>query len=252
MAILVTGGAGYIGSHTCVELQNAGYEVVVLDNLSNSSEKSLERVEALTGKKAKFYKGDILDRDILNKIFAENKIESCIHFAGLKAVGESVVAGAWGRGTRRVVVHQYYCRRLCEQGGAQNKAHVYRGFGYPAFAYLFGADEAQLLVKKHYPAFLACLAFEPGCEIVAYKAGTVERLLFGHGFGLHSFSQFAGSLYGNGLCQAYAFVTAQCVEALAAQRRDTVAAVGQNAAHEGYGRLVGASRADEYGHEFGL
>ena len=90
MAILVTGGAGYIGSHTCVELQNAGYEVVVLDNLSNSSEKSLERVEALTGKKAKFYKGDILDRDILNKIFAENKIESCIHFAGLKAVGESV------------------------------------------------------------------------------------------------------------------------------------------------------------------
>ena len=90
MAILVTGGAGYIGSHTCVELQNAGYEVVVLDNLSNSSEKSLERVEALTGKKAKFYKGDILDREILNKIFAENEIESCIHFAGLKAVGESV------------------------------------------------------------------------------------------------------------------------------------------------------------------
>ena len=90
MAILVTGGAGYIGSHTCVELQNAGYEVVVLDNLSNSSEKSLERVEALTGKKAKFYKGDILDREILNKIFAENKIDSCIHFAGLKAVGESV------------------------------------------------------------------------------------------------------------------------------------------------------------------
>lgn len=90
MAILVTGGAGYIGSHTCVELQNAGYEVVVLDNLSNSSEKALDRVEALTGKKVTFYKGDILDREILNKIFAEQKIESCIHFAGLKAVGESV------------------------------------------------------------------------------------------------------------------------------------------------------------------
>ena len=90
MAILVTGGAGYIGSHTCVELQNAGYDVVVLDNLSNASEKSLDRVEALTGKKVTFYKGDILDRDILNKIFAEQKIESCIHFAGLKAVGESV------------------------------------------------------------------------------------------------------------------------------------------------------------------
>ncbi len=90
MAILVTGGAGFIGSHTCVELLNAGYDVVVLDNLSNSSEKSLERVKELTGKDLKFYKGDILDRDILEKIFSENKIESCIHFAGLKAVGESV------------------------------------------------------------------------------------------------------------------------------------------------------------------
>ena len=90
MAILVTGGAGYIGSHTCVELLNEGYEVVVLDNLSNSSEKSLDRVEELTGKSVTFYKGDILDRDILNQIFAENDIESCIHFAGLKAVGESV------------------------------------------------------------------------------------------------------------------------------------------------------------------
>lgn len=90
MAILVTGGAGYIGSHTCVELLNAGYEVVVLDNLSNSSEKSLERVKELTGKDLVFYKGDILDREILERIFAEQKIDSCIHFAGLKAVGESV------------------------------------------------------------------------------------------------------------------------------------------------------------------
>ena len=90
MAILVTGGAGYIGSHTCVELLNAGYEVVVLDNLSNASEKSLDRVKALTGKDLAFYKGDILDRDILNRIFSEQKIDSCIHFAGLKAVGESV------------------------------------------------------------------------------------------------------------------------------------------------------------------
>ena len=74
MAILVTGGAGYIGSHTCVELINAGYEVVVLDNLSNSSEKSLDRVEALTGKKPTFYKGDILDRDILNHIFEMSRL----------------------------------------------------------------------------------------------------------------------------------------------------------------------------------
>ena len=90
MAILVTGGAGYIGSHTCVELLQAGYEVVVLDNLSNASEKSLERVKKITGKDVTFYKGDILDREILNKLFKENQIESCIHFAGLKAVGESV------------------------------------------------------------------------------------------------------------------------------------------------------------------
>ena len=91
MAILVTGGAGYIGSHTVVELQNAGYDVVVLDNLSNASEKALDRVSKITGKPVKFYKTDILDRDALNDIFDKETIESCIHFAGLKAVGESVV-----------------------------------------------------------------------------------------------------------------------------------------------------------------
>jgi len=90
MAILVTGGAGFIGSHTCVELQQAGYDVVVYDNLCNSSEESLKRVEALTGKAVKFYKGDILDRDRLNEVFDKEDIDSCIHFAGLKAVGESV------------------------------------------------------------------------------------------------------------------------------------------------------------------
>ncbi len=90
MAVLVTGGAGFIGSHTVVELQNAGYDVVVIDNLANSSEKSLERVEAITGKKVPFYKVDILDREGLNAVFEKESIDSCIHFAGLKAVGESV------------------------------------------------------------------------------------------------------------------------------------------------------------------
>ncbi len=90
MAILVTGGTGYIGSHTVVELQNNGYDVVVLDNLSNSSVKSLDRVKTITGKDVKFYEGDIRDRKILEKIFDNEKIDSCIHFAGLKAVGESV------------------------------------------------------------------------------------------------------------------------------------------------------------------
>jgi UDP-glucose 4-epimerase len=90
MAILVTGGAGYIGSHTVVELQNAGEDVVVMDNLANSSKKCLERVEALTGKKVPFYEADIRDREALEKIFSNEKIDSVIHFAGLKAVGESV------------------------------------------------------------------------------------------------------------------------------------------------------------------
>ena len=90
MAILVTGGAGFIGSHTVVELQNAGYDVVVVDNLSNASVKALQRVEKITGKPVTFYKADILDRDAMEKIFDKEEIDSCIHFAGLKAVGESV------------------------------------------------------------------------------------------------------------------------------------------------------------------
>ena len=89
MTVLVTGGAGYIGSHTLVELLNAGHEVVVIDNLVNSKTESLNRVEKITGKKVKFYKGDIRDKVILDKIFTENKIDSVINFAGLKAVGES-------------------------------------------------------------------------------------------------------------------------------------------------------------------
>ena len=90
MNILVTGGAGYIGSHTCVELLNAGYGVVVVDNLCNSNAKSLERVEELTGRKITFYRGDVRDKALMDKIFAENEIAAVIHFAGLKAVGESV------------------------------------------------------------------------------------------------------------------------------------------------------------------
>jgi len=88
--ILVTGGAGYIGSHTCVELLNLGYGVVVVDNLSNSNPESLNRVQSITGKTLKFYEGDVRDEALLNKIFDENAIDCVIHFAGLKAVGESV------------------------------------------------------------------------------------------------------------------------------------------------------------------
>ena len=89
MKILVTGGAGFIGSHTCVELLNAGYEIVIVDNLYNSSEKSLDRVKELTGKDFSFYPYDIRDKENMRKIFEDHKIDACIHFAGLKAVGES-------------------------------------------------------------------------------------------------------------------------------------------------------------------
>ena len=90
MKILVTGGTGYIGSHTCVELQQSGYDVVVIDNLVNSSEESLKRVAKITGKEVPFYKVDIRDREGLQKVFAAEKPDAVIHFAGLKAVGESV------------------------------------------------------------------------------------------------------------------------------------------------------------------
>ena len=90
MTILVTGGAGYIGSHTCVELLNAGYDVVIIDNLYNSNQKAVDRIEEITGKKVKFYPDDMMNRAAVKRVFDENKIDAVIHFAGLKAVGESV------------------------------------------------------------------------------------------------------------------------------------------------------------------
>lgn len=90
MAVLITGGAGFIGTHTCVELLNAGEEIVVFDNFVNSKMAAVENVKKITGKDFPFYEADMLDRDAMEKIFSENKIDEVIHFAGLKAVGESV------------------------------------------------------------------------------------------------------------------------------------------------------------------
>ena len=90
MKILVTGGTGYIGSHTCVELLNKGYEVVVFDNLYNSKIDVVDKIEKITGKKITFYKADMLDKESMRPIFEEHKLDAVIHFAGLKAVGESV------------------------------------------------------------------------------------------------------------------------------------------------------------------
>lgn len=95
MAVLVTGGAGYIGSHTCVELLNEGHEIVVVDNFINSKPESLNRIRKITGKDFKIYYTDLLDEAGLQKVFEENKIEAVIHFAGLKAVGESVNVPLW-------------------------------------------------------------------------------------------------------------------------------------------------------------
>ena len=90
MNVLVTGGAGYIGSHTCVELLDSGYDIVIVDNFSNSKPEALERIKKITGKTFDFYQADLLDLPAVEKIFEENKIDAVIHFAGLKAVGESV------------------------------------------------------------------------------------------------------------------------------------------------------------------
>ncbi len=95
MAILITGGAGYIGTHAMVEFLNSGREIICVDNLSNSKETALDRVRDITGKDFKFYKIDLLDYDALETVFKENKIDSCIHFAGLKAVGESCQKPLW-------------------------------------------------------------------------------------------------------------------------------------------------------------
>ncbi|MGF9965393.1 UDP-glucose 4-epimerase GalE [Bacillus rhizoplanae] len=95
MKILVTGGAGYIGTHTCIELLNAGYEIIVVDNFSNSKPEALKRVREITGKDFTFYQADLLEKDILDTIFSENQIDAVIHFAGLKAVGESVTLPLW-------------------------------------------------------------------------------------------------------------------------------------------------------------
>ena len=133
MKILVTGGAGYIGSHTCVELLKEGYEVVVLDNLYNSCEEALKRVEKITGKTLTFYEGDMLDRSILEKIFTEHTIDAVIHFAGLKAVGESV-AKPWeyyhNNITGTLVLTDVMRKHGCKNIVFSSSATVY---GDPAF-----------------------------------------------------------------------------------------------------------------------
>ena len=141
MKVLVTGGTGFIGSHTVLELLNAGYEVIVIDNLSNSSEESLKRVEQITSKKATFYNADIRDDIALAKIFADEKPEAVIHFAGLKAVGESVE-----------VPMKYYDNNI---GGTLTLVHTMKKFGcknivFSSSATVYGKPQT-VPIKEDFP-----------------------------------------------------------------------------------------------------
>ncbi|GGQ17041.1 UDP-glucose 4-epimerase GalE [Shewanella litoralis] len=141
MAILVTGGAGYIGTHTVVELLNAGQEVVIVDNLSNSSVEALARVRTITGKDVTFYQGDILNKALLQKVFADHSIESVIHFAGLKAVGESV-AKPLKYYENNVTGTIILCQVMAE--------HKVKNLVFSSSATVYG-DPASLPIKEDFP-----------------------------------------------------------------------------------------------------
>ncbi|MBE6931738.1 MAG: UDP-glucose 4-epimerase GalE, partial [Ruminococcaceae bacterium] len=141
MKILVTGGAGYIGSHTCVELLNAGYEVIIVDNLCNSSEESIRRVEELTGKTMTFYNADILDEAALDAIFAKHTPDAVIHFAALKAVGESV-AKPLAYYTNNITGTLILCRCM-EKAGVRNIV-------FSSSATVYG-DPASVPITEDFP-----------------------------------------------------------------------------------------------------
>ena len=141
MKILVTGGAGYIGSHTCVELLNAGREIVIVDNFSNSKPEALENIRRITGKDFKFYEADLCDRESVKKIFDENEISCVIHFAGLKAVGESVA-----------IPMRYYYNNimstliLCEEMSANGCKNIV----FSSSATVYG-DPASVPITEDFP-----------------------------------------------------------------------------------------------------
>ncbi len=141
MSILVTGGAGFIGSHTCVELIEAGYDIVVMDNLCNSSEESLRRVEKITGYSIPFYKVDLLDIEGLNEIFDKERIDSVIHFAGLKAVGESV-AKPWEYYNNNITGTLNLCKVMMD--------HKVKNIIFSSSATVYG-DPAQIPITEECP-----------------------------------------------------------------------------------------------------
>lgn len=141
MGILVTGGAGYIGSHTVLELLEAGQEVIVVDNLCNASRESLVRVAKITGKQCTFYQGDILDKSFLDKVFAQHKIDSVVHFAGLKAVGESVA--------KPISYYQNNVQGTLTLLDAMKDANVFK-LVFSSSATVYG-DPASLPIREDFP-----------------------------------------------------------------------------------------------------
>lgn len=139
MKILVTGGLGYIGSHTCVELEKQGHELIIVDNLCNSKESVLDRLEKITGKRYKLYKYDLVDKQKVEEIFAENKIDTVIHFAGLKAVGESVAKPI-----------EYYANNLISTLNLLEvmKKYNVKNFMFSSSATVYGIPEIIPLTEK--------------------------------------------------------------------------------------------------------
>ncbi|OCQ20316.1 UDP-glucose 4-epimerase GalE [Pseudoalteromonas luteoviolacea] len=141
MVVLVTGGAGYIGSHTVVELLMQGDEVIIIDNLANSSQAALERVSKITGKQVTFYQGDILDREFVDSVFAKHPIEQVIHFAGLKAVGESVI--------KPIAYYQNNVQGTLTLLDAMRAANVFK-IVFSSSATVYG-DPASLPIREDFP-----------------------------------------------------------------------------------------------------
>ena len=174
MAILVTGGAGFIGSHTCVELLEAGYEVVIADNLYNASKKAVDRIEEITGKKVKFYETDIRDRAGMDAIFEAESIEAVIHFAGLKAVGESVAKPL-----------EYYENNiggtltLCDVMRSHNvKNIIYPDYGGMPEGYLHQSvrlDKMDAGADSHRPTHSGCRVECGPAQVLQSRRGTQER-----------------------------------------------------------------------------
>lgn len=183
MTILVTGGAGYIGSHTCVELLNAGYEIIVLDNFYNSKPEVLKRIRKITGKDFKFYDYDLLDRDKVESVFKDNKIDAVIHFAGYKAVAESVLVPLkyfYNNLTGTIILCQVMEKFNCKKLVFSSSATVY---GVPDRVPIVETDE--LSVTNPYGRTKLMIEEMLGDVYAADKSWSITLLRYFNPIGAH-------------------------------------------------------------------